>query len=44
MRPYILLLITLLLLPLTSATAKDDITKELITSKGKTRAYYLYLP
>jgi poly(3-hydroxybutyrate) depolymerase len=24
--------------------AKDDITKELITSNGKTRAYYLYVP
>jgi poly(3-hydroxybutyrate) depolymerase len=24
--------------------AKDDITKELITSSGKTRAYYLYVP
>jgi poly(3-hydroxybutyrate) depolymerase len=24
--------------------AKDEITKELITSKGKTRAYYLYVP
>jgi poly(3-hydroxybutyrate) depolymerase len=24
--------------------AKDDITKELITSQGKTRAYYLYVP
>ncbi len=27
-----------------AASAKDDITKELITSKGKTRAYYLYVP
>jgi poly(3-hydroxybutyrate) depolymerase len=27
-----------------AAFAKDDITKELITSKGKTRAYYLYVP
>src|ERR1043166_6353609 len=26
------------------ALAKDDITKELITSQGKTRAYYLYVP
>jgi poly(3-hydroxybutyrate) depolymerase len=25
-------------------SAKDDITKELITSQGKTRAYYLYVP
>ncbi len=28
----------------TSAVAKDDITKELITSNGKTHAYYLYVP
>ncbi|HYW73557.1 MAG TPA: PHB depolymerase family esterase [Pyrinomonadaceae bacterium] len=27
-----------------SVLAKDDITKELITSNGKTRAYYLYVP
>jgi len=27
-----------------SSVAKDDITKELITSQGKTRAYYLYVP
>jgi poly(3-hydroxybutyrate) depolymerase len=40
----ILLIATLLLLPLTAAAAKDDITKELITSKGRTRAYYLYVP
>lgn len=43
MKPYPLLL-TLLLLCSTSASAKDDITKELITSNGKTRAYYLYVP
>lgn len=34
----------LLLLSFSSAFAKDDITKELITSSGKTRAYYLYVP
>jgi poly(3-hydroxybutyrate) depolymerase len=28
----------------TSVCAKDDITKELITSNGKTRSYYLYVP
>jgi poly(3-hydroxybutyrate) depolymerase len=40
-----LLLITIAsLLVCTSASAKDDITKELITSNGKTRAYYLYVP
>ena len=34
----------LLLAACSSAFAKDDITKELITSNGKTRAYYLYVP
>jgi hypothetical protein len=34
----------LLLAAVSSALAKDDITKELITSNGKTRAYYLYVP
>ena len=39
-----LLAVTLLLFSLSSAFAKDDITKELITSNGKTRPYYLYVP
>src|SRR5438093_5639891 len=39
-----LLIAALLFLPITAAAANDDITKELITSKGKTRAYYLYVP
>jgi len=39
-----LILTILLLLSCTSVFAKDDITKELITSNGKTRAYYLYVP
>jgi len=34
----------ILLLCFSSAAAKDDITKELITSSGKTRPYYLYVP
>ena len=34
----------LLLLCCSSALAKDDITKELIISNGKQRAYYLYVP
>ena len=34
----------LLLISFSSAFAKDDITKELITSNGKARAYYLYVP
>src|SRR5580765_7894598 len=43
MRSYILLIAALLFVP-GSAAAKDEITKELITSQGKTRAYYLYVP
>jgi poly(3-hydroxybutyrate) depolymerase len=38
------LTLLLLLLPFSPAVAKDDITKELITSGGKTRPYYLYVP
>src|SRR5688572_7359122 len=34
----------LLIAVVASASAKDDITKELITSNGKKRAYYLYVP
>jgi poly(3-hydroxybutyrate) depolymerase len=44
MKPHILLALTLLVANVSSAFAKDDITKELITSNGKTRAYYLYVP
>ena len=44
MKSRVLLITTCLFVCLTSAAAKDDITKELITSKGKTRAYYLYVP
>ena len=39
-----LLTFILLLAACSPAFAKDDITKELITSNGKTRAYYLYVP
>ena len=42
MKPHLALF--LLLICVSSAFAKDDITKELITSNGKTRAYYLYVP
>jgi len=38
------LILLLLLISFSSAFAKDDITKELITSSGKTRPYYLYVP
>jgi poly(3-hydroxybutyrate) depolymerase len=44
MKLHLLFITALLFLPLTAAAAKDEITKELITSKGKTRAYYLYVP
>ncbi len=44
MKRHPLILTILLLLFCTSVFAKDDITKELITSNGKTRAYYLYVP
>ena len=45
MKVLLLLTLTLLLSVLSvSSVAKDDITKELITSNGKTRAYYLYVP
>lgn len=39
---FSILIVTML--GVTSVCAKDDITKELITSNGKTRAYYLYVP
>ena len=44
MIPRIPLAMALLLAAFSPSFAKDDITKELITSKGKTRAYYLYVP
>src|SRR5690348_14241626 len=48
MKPYLLLALILVTVVLSvssvSSVAKDDITKELITSNGKTRAYYLYVP
>ena len=40
----LLLTLLFLLISSSSAFAKDDIIKELITSSGKTRAYYLYVP
>ena len=42
MKTHLALLV--LLICVSSTCAKDDITKELITSKGKERAYYLYVP
>ncbi|HMG75587.1 MAG TPA: PHB depolymerase family esterase [Pyrinomonadaceae bacterium] len=44
MKLHLLLTTTLLLLFSSSVAAKDDITKELIASNGKMRAYYLYVP
>src|SRR3954471_6748188 len=40
----LLSILIVLLLSASSVCAKDDITKELITSNGKTRSYYLYVP
>lgn len=40
----VFLALTILFLSFPAAYAKDDITKELITSNGKKRAYYLYVP
>lgn len=44
MKSYPLLLTLLVLFSCSPASAGDDITKELITTNGKTRAYYLYVP
>lgn len=44
MKLHVLLTLIVLLVCCSSSFAKDDITKELITSNGKTRAYYLYVP
>ncbi|HET9785843.1 MAG TPA: dienelactone hydrolase family protein [Pyrinomonadaceae bacterium] len=44
MKLRITLALTLLLVSFASASAKDDIVKELMKSNGKTRVYYLYVP
>jgi poly(3-hydroxybutyrate) depolymerase len=44
MNSRIPLAITVLLAAVASISAKDDITKELITSNGRERPYYLYVP
>jgi predicted esterase len=44
MKPCLLLILLLLSVSSVSSVVKDDITKELITSNKKTRAYYLYVP
>lgn len=44
MNSRIPLAIALLLVLVSCGSAKDDITKELIKSNGKERAYYLYVP
>src|SRR5678815_1202810 len=44
MNARIPLAIAVLLAAVASASAKDDITKELITSNGRERPYYLYVP
>lgn len=44
MKILFLAVLSLLLLPVKTAPANDEITKELLTSNGKTRVYYLYVP
>jgi poly(3-hydroxybutyrate) depolymerase len=44
MKSFVLTVFIALLLPLTTAAAKEQITKELITSENKTRAFYLFVP
>jgi len=44
MKLHIPLALALLLVSMSTSSAKDNITKELITSNGKTRPYYLYVP
>ena len=44
MRTLTVLLAVLLFYSVGTANPKDDITKELLTSNGQTRAYYLYIP
>ena len=44
MKLHIPFALTLLLVSSIPAFAKDDITKELMKSDGKTRVYYLYVP
>ena len=41
---HLLIMAASLFIPVPSAAANDEITKELIISRGKTRAYYLYVP
>jgi poly(3-hydroxybutyrate) depolymerase len=44
MKLHAVLTVTLLLFSASTIVGKDDITKELMTSNGKTRVYYLYVP
>ncbi len=44
MNRHIPLALIILLVSVSAAYGADDITKELITSSGKKRAYYLYVP
>jgi predicted esterase len=44
MKPCLLLILLLLSVSSVPSVVKDDITKELIKSNGKERAYYLYVP
>ena len=44
MKLHLLLVAIVLFFAGSSVAAKDDITKELMTSAGRTRVYYLYVP
>ena len=44
MKTHLTLTAILVLMVVSPSFAKDDITKELITSQGRTRPYYLYVP
>jgi poly(3-hydroxybutyrate) depolymerase len=44
MKLHIPLALAIILISVSAPFTKDDITKELITSAGKKRAYYLYVP
>lgn len=44
MKKFLTLLCFILWLPVAASATKSNITKELVKSQGKTRAYYLYVP
>ncbi|MFN2454958.1 MAG: PHB depolymerase family esterase [Pyrinomonadaceae bacterium] len=44
MKKFLTVLCAIFLLPVAASATKSIITKELVASQGKTRAYYLYVP